>query len=65
MTASTETRLSPGQRLVRGVARTAAGPIDITRGTLGLCAQSVAAMPEEKARPKWASSSAASEDSST
>lgn len=43
MTASTETRLSSGQRLARGLARTAAGPVDITRGTLGLGAQSVAA----------------------
>ncbi len=43
MTASTESRLTPGQRLTRGLAHTAAGPVDITRGALGLTAHSVAA----------------------
>jgi cell wall synthesis protein CwsA len=29
-------RLTPGQRLTRGLAYTAIGPVDITRGTVGL-----------------------------
>ncbi len=43
MTSSTETRLTPGQRLTRGLAHTAAGPVDITRGAVGLSANAVAA----------------------
>ena len=43
MTASTDTRLTPGQRLTRGLAHTAGGPLDITRGAVGLTAHSVAA----------------------
>ena len=43
MTVDAETRLTPAQRLTRGLAQTAAGPVDVTRGTLGLVAQSVAA----------------------
>ncbi len=42
-TASTEAKLTPGQRLTRGLAHTAAGPVDIARGALGLTAHSVAA----------------------
>lgn len=43
MTTQTDSRLTPTQRLTRGLARTAAGPVDVTRGALGLSAQSVAA----------------------
>ena len=43
MTVDVETRLTPAQRLTRGLGRTAAGPVDVTRGTLGLVAQSVGA----------------------
>ncbi|MBI3217782.1 MAG: cell wall synthesis protein CwsA [Mycobacterium sp.] len=43
MTTSTDSRLTSGQRLARGLAHTAAGPVDVTRGAVGLTAQSVAA----------------------
>ncbi|CAJ1494348.1 cell wall synthesis protein CwsA [[Mycobacterium] burgundiense] len=43
MTSSTESRPTPAQRLTRGLAHTAAGPVDITRGALGLSANAVAA----------------------
>lgn len=33
---TTNTRLTPRQRLTRGLTYTAVGPFDITRGTLGL-----------------------------
>jgi hypothetical protein len=33
---TSETRLTPGQRLTRGLHYTAVGPVDITRGTVGL-----------------------------
>jgi hypothetical protein len=36
MSSKTETRLSPGQRLSRGLRYTAVGPVDVTRGTVGL-----------------------------
>lgn len=36
MSATTEARLTPRQRLTRGLAYTAAGPVDVTRGVLGL-----------------------------
>jgi hypothetical protein len=36
MSAKTKIRLTPRQRLTRGLAYTAAGPIDITRGVVGL-----------------------------
>ncbi len=32
----TDARLSPGQRLSRGLRYTAVGPVDVTRGTVGL-----------------------------
>lgn len=41
MTSSTETRLTPGQRLARGLAHSAAGPVDVTRGALGLGANAI------------------------
>ncbi len=43
MTASIDSRLTPGQRLRRGLAHTAAGPVDVTRGTVGLAAHTLAA----------------------
>jgi hypothetical protein len=43
MTTDTDTRLTPRQHLTRGLARTAAGPVEVTRGAVGLAAQSVAA----------------------
>jgi hypothetical protein len=36
MRAKTEIRLTPGQRLSRGLKYTAVGPVDVTRGALGL-----------------------------
>ena len=33
---TTRTRLTPGRRLARGLTYTAVGPLDITRGTVGL-----------------------------
>ena len=46
MSVKTDARLSPGQRLSRGLRYTAVGPVDVTRGTVGLSvagAQSAAA----------------------
>jgi hypothetical protein len=37
---TTKTQLTPGQRLTRGLTYTAVGPLDITRGTVGLGLQS-------------------------
>ncbi len=36
MSSKTDARLSPGQRLSRGLHYTAVGPVDVTRGTVGL-----------------------------
>jgi hypothetical protein len=36
MSAKTKTRLTPRQRLTRGLTNTAVGPVDVTRGVLGL-----------------------------
>lgn len=36
MRAKTEIRLTPGQRLSRGLRYSAVGPVDVTRGALGL-----------------------------
>jgi hypothetical protein len=36
---TTRTRLTPGKRLQRGLTYTTVGPVDITRGTIGLSAQ--------------------------
>ena len=43
MTSKTAIRLTPRQRLGRGLAYSAVGPVDVTRGAVGLGAQSVAA----------------------
>jgi hypothetical protein len=40
MTAKTDDRLAPRQRLTRGLKYSAVGPVDITRGVLGLGAHS-------------------------
>ena len=42
MSSKTDVRLTSGQRLGRGLKNTAAGPIDVTRGALGLGLHSVA-----------------------
>ncbi|HEX2214290.1 MAG TPA: cell wall synthesis protein CwsA [Mycobacterium sp.] len=36
MSSKTDVRLTPGQRLTRGLKYTAVGPVDVTRGALGL-----------------------------
>ena len=36
MSSNTDTRLTPGERLTRGLKYTAVGPVDVTRGTVGL-----------------------------
>jgi Cell wall synthesis protein CwsA len=36
MSSKADVRLSPGQRLSRGLRYTAVGPVDVTRGTVGL-----------------------------
>ena len=36
MSSKTEIRLTPGERLTRGLRYTAVGPVDVTRGTVGL-----------------------------
>lgn len=36
MSSKMDARLSPGQRLTRGLKYTAVGPVDVTRGTVGL-----------------------------
>ena len=43
MSTSTATPLTPAQRLGRGLRYTVVGPVDITRGTVGLGASSAAA----------------------
>jgi Cell wall synthesis protein CwsA len=42
MGSKTEARLTPGQRLSRGLRYTAVGPVDVTRGGVGLGWQSAA-----------------------
>jgi Cell wall synthesis protein CwsA len=36
MSSDTDVRLTPGQRLARGLKYTVVGPVDLTRGTLGV-----------------------------
>ena len=40
MRANTESRLTPRQRLTRGLSYSAQGPVDLTRGVVGLSVQS-------------------------
>jgi hypothetical protein len=42
MSVKTDARLSPGERLSRGLKYTAIGPVDVTRGTVGLSLQGAA-----------------------
>jgi hypothetical protein len=39
MSSKTDVRLTPGQRLGRGLKYSAVGPVDVTRGTVGLSLQ--------------------------
>lgn len=51
MSVNTDARLTPGQRLSRGLKYTAVGPVDVTRGTVGLSwqgAQSAASSLRER-----------------
>lgn len=43
MSSKTDARLTPGQRLSRGLRYTAVGPVDVTRGGVGLTWQGAAA----------------------
>lgn len=43
MKAKTEAKLTPRERLARGLAYSAIGPVDVTRGTFGLTANSTKA----------------------
>ncbi|MGH3554828.1 MAG: cell wall synthesis protein CwsA, partial [Mycobacterium sp.] len=43
MSATNQTRLTPRQRLTRGLTYTAVGPVDVTRGVVGLGAHSAQA----------------------
>lgn len=43
MTSKTDPRLTPRQRLGRGLAYTAVGPVDIARGAVGVSVQSLSA----------------------
>jgi hypothetical protein len=43
MSAKTESRLTPRQRFARGLTYTAVGPVDLTRGAVGLGVQSTQA----------------------
>ncbi|BBX33085.1 hypothetical protein MMAG44476_07296 [Mycolicibacterium mageritense DSM 44476 = CIP 104973] len=47
MTANTDARLAPSQRLSRGLKYTAVGPVDITRGVIGIGAGTVQATASE------------------
>lgn len=47
MTANTDARLAPSQRLSRGLKYTAVGPVDITRGVIGIGARTVQATASE------------------
>ncbi|MEB4209242.1 cell wall synthesis protein CwsA [Mycobacterium sp. 94-17] len=40
MSAKTDSRLTPRQRLTRGLSNSAQGPVDVTRGVVGLSVQS-------------------------
>ncbi|MBN3511596.1 cell wall synthesis protein CwsA [Mycolicibacterium nivoides] len=43
MTANVDTRLAPRQRLARGLKYSTVGPVDVTRGVVGLTADTVSA----------------------
>ncbi|WP_454787465.1 cell wall synthesis protein CwsA [Mycolicibacterium lutetiense] len=44
MTANVDTQLAPRQRLARGLKYTTVGPVDVTRGVVGLSANTVSAV---------------------
>ena len=50
MSIKSDSRLTPRQRLARGLAYSAVGPVHVTRGIAGLSAQSVAATADELRR---------------
>ncbi|BBX98973.1 cell wall synthesis protein CwsA [Mycobacterium lacus] len=50
MSAKTETRLTPRERLTRGLTYTAVGPVDVTRGVVGLGVQSAQSTASELRR---------------
>ncbi|MCV7101836.1 cell wall synthesis protein CwsA [Mycobacterium palustre] len=50
MSAKTDNRLTPRARLTRGLANTVWGPVDVTRGALGLGVQSAQATASELRR---------------
>ncbi|OLT91257.1 cell wall synthesis protein CwsA [Mycobacterium syngnathidarum] len=43
MTANVQTRLAPRQRLARGLKYSTVGPVDVTRGVVGISANTVSA----------------------
>lgn len=43
MTANVDTRLAPRQRLARGLKYSTVGPVDVTRGVVGISANTVSA----------------------
>ncbi len=50
MSAKTESRLTPRQRLARGLTYSAVGPVDVSRGIVGLGAQSARSTSSELRR---------------
>ncbi|WP_099023867.1 cell wall synthesis protein CwsA [Mycolicibacterium palauense] len=50
MSSKTDTRLTHGQRLARGLTYTAVGPVDVTRGAVGLSVDSLGAAATELRR---------------
>ncbi len=50
MSAKTESRLTPRQRLARGLTYSAVGPVDVTRGVVGLGVQSAQSTSSELRR---------------
>ena len=45
MSSKTDVRLTPSQRLGRGLKYSAVGPVDVTRGTVGLSLQAPSRRP--------------------
>jgi hypothetical protein len=50
MSVKSDDRLTPRQRLARGLTYSAIGPVDVTRGAVGLSTQSLAATADELRR---------------
>ncbi|HYB39794.1 MAG TPA: cell wall synthesis protein CwsA [Mycobacterium sp.] len=53
MSAKTDNRLTPRQRLTRGLTYTAVGPVDVTRGAVGLGVHSARAGAADLRRRYW------------